>query len=47
MQHQKVQNLYVWYARPCSNLQAGEELSEEDAQLKGELDMLVERITVC
>jgi hypothetical protein len=24
-----------------------EELSEEDQQLKGELDMLVERLTVC
>ena len=29
-----------------ANLTLGEELSEEDAQLKSELDMLVERITV-
>lgn len=26
---------------------AAEELSEEDQQLKNELDMLVERLTVC
>jgi hypothetical protein len=26
---------------------AAEELSEEDQQLKSELDMLVERLTVC
>lgn len=30
----------VWMA-------AAEELSEEDQQLKSELDMLVERLTVC
>lgn len=28
------------------NLAAGEELSEEDQQLKSELDMIVERLTV-
>ena len=38
-------------ARPCSALltripTAAEELSEEDQQLKSELDMLVERLTV-
>lgn len=37
-------NLLPWR---LSNLVTGEELSEEDAQLKSELDMLVERITVC
>ena len=36
----------VWVSRANSLIAATEELSEEDQQLKNELDMLVERLTV-
>jgi hypothetical protein len=42
-----LQQCAVYYDANADAATAEEELNEEDQQLKGELDMMVERLTVC